>query len=214
MDNTDVYEPIPIGKLVRGTLTLHFAGATVERRMTLAEARTINEMNDDERTGDQLTWSDLRWFQFASEKVLACDFNPDEDLGYGLTSDDRAALSKNGHPHGILRTLVDHWRTRGTEPSYSPLAVVQLSRFAIEGTSGDDFTQLIEALEGNAGRDLLQDAYARAEDTSTRQAPTSSRQTPPAHQPDVREEPGTPTTPPTSDGLIAEPGTEDDPNLD
>lgn len=211
--NTDTHEPVPLSTLVFGTLTLHFAGATIEQRMSLAKARTINEINDGRRAADSLDWSDLRWLQFESDKILACHFKPDEDLGYGLTSDERATLTKNGHPHGILRTLVDHWRGRD-EPSYSLLALHHLTQFALEGPTGDTLTHLIEALEGDAGRKVLHDAITRTQSTSAQQAHTPSSDSQPMGTPvDTTQDDSPHDSPaPTSPG--DEPTTESRPDDD
>ncbi len=185
MSSTDIHEPIPLSKWVTGTLTVHFAGATVERRVSLADALTVNQMVDDKRSSDHLTWSALNWFQFASEEVLACEFTVDEDLGYGLTSDERTTLTKHGHPHGILHALVDYWQDKGREPSYSVLAVRQLTQFVLEGTTGDAFTRYIERFEGQDGSDLMQEAIARV--NAERDAPSTHRPTESTTEPEAAD---------------------------
>lgn len=72
----------PLGDLVSGILTIHFAGKSVRRRMSLSQARTFNQMTDGGRSADGIAWHDLGWLQFDNRNVLASEFDVDEDLGW------------------------------------------------------------------------------------------------------------------------------------
>lgn len=151
--------PRPLTAWVTGTLTMQFAGASVTRRLTLADAQGVRQMIADQRESDYLDWHCADWLQFDSPKVLFSDFSPDEDLGWRLTPDERAILIKHGYAHGFLQILLDLWKTKGREPSYSPLAMSFLLEMALQGSCGDEFTLLAEGTEGDTGANLVRAAF-------------------------------------------------------
>ena len=155
--------PEPLSEWILGTLKLHFPGKTVEKRLTLAEARRIQQICDDKRESDEIEWHHLGWMGFESSKLVASEFTAEEDGGWRLAPEDRAVLSKNGHPHGILKSLVRHWKDEGREPAYSPLALRHLYQAALEGMSAEDFAVLADGVEGEHGTRLLQAAVTEAE---------------------------------------------------
>jgi len=175
--SADDHKPIPLTEWIVGTLALHFPGATVKRRMTLREAQDIQKILDDKRSGDRLDWHHLAWTGFDETKVLATEFDSDEDLGWSLSTEDRATLANNGHPHGILRTLHDHWLDKGPEPSYSLAALGHLYRAALDGTAGEEFIKFADKVEGEAGARVLRKALdwvKQQRDAKTGQSAPSS----------------------------------------
>lgn len=236
-----VHEVIPLSEWITGTLTMHFkGGATVNRRMTLAEAQSIQQILGDTRSSDRLDWFHLSWIQFNS-KVDASTFDTDEDLGWGLTPEDRAAL-KGTHRHGIFHTLRAIWKTKNREPSFSPYAMWNLHWAALDGLSGDDFAIVAAAFEGADGDHRLQAAHdvekgkptSAASPTAQPRPPSSADLTfadipepedaasaPPATSTGAAAPAETTTTPeadpvaPVHDeGYVEEFGTDDDLNLD
>lgn len=173
----DDHKPIPLTEWIIGTITLHFPGATVKRRMTLREAQDIQKILSDKRSSDRLDWHHLAWTGFDETKVLATEFDPEEDFGWTLTREDRATLTKKGHPHGILRTLHDHWQDEGPEPSFSAAALGNLHRAALDGMAGEAFLKFADNIEGEAGARLLQkvlDGIKQQRDSKTGQGVPSS----------------------------------------
>ncbi|MEP9362726.1 hypothetical protein ABLE68_07155 [Nocardioides sp. CN2-186] len=175
-DQSDaIHKPVPLSECITGTLTLHFPGATVRRRMSLADGQTITQINNTDRSGDRLAWHHISWIQWDETKFLAGAFDPDEDLGWGLKPEDRARLRANGHPHGVLRSLLDHSMTKGgAEPAYSPYVLQHLHGAALT-VSADDFGLLADYLEGEKGSRVLQafaeGAAAGSDDMRSGKAP-------------------------------------------
>lgn len=151
----DIETPIPLSAWVRGTLTIHFEGAVVKHPVSMEEAHRFDQMVNDRRSSDAVDWSAVKWFTFDSTKVLFSSFEPDEDYGWPLTPEERDRLAKSGHPHGILRSLLNHWASRDHEPAYSPLVMHHLFKAAHEGTSSEVFYRLADKLEGEAGTRLF-----------------------------------------------------------
>lgn len=147
--------PTRLTEWIRGTLTLHFSGATVDRRMSLAEALDVESMLDQKRSSDRVDWTALNWMQFDAENVLACEFTADEDLGWRLSPEERDILASNGHPHGVLHTLRAHWAAKGREPRYTALALSTLSRIALQGLSRQQFADIADLIEGADGHELI-----------------------------------------------------------
>ena len=221
--------PKRLTEWIRGTLTLHFAGATVSRRMSLADALDIESMLDQKRSSDRIDWAALNWMQFASEKVLVCEFTADEDLGWRLCPEERDTLASGGHSHGILHTLRAHWAAKGREPRYTALALSTLSRIALQGLSAQQFADIADLIEGADGHDLvdqvLDQAAARERrvkvepddsaepDAARPDHPTSDRSH--SDQPDATERTSTQQRPSGSDDAIGDqPDTEGTPRAD
>jgi hypothetical protein len=170
-----IHQVVPLTEWIRGTAVLHFTGGnTVTRKMSFAEAQSLHGILGNTRSSDRLDWADLGWIQFTQE-VDACEFKADEDLGWPLTADERTALTAHGHPHGILRTLRDHWKARGTEPSYSPFTLWQLHWAALDGLTGTAFTTLANLYEGEKGDRLVQDALDNLKAAEESTIPTRPR---------------------------------------
>ena len=175
------HAPVPLTELITGTMLMHFPGTSVKRRMTLAEAQSVQQMIDDKRSSDALDWFHLGWVQF-SDKIVACEFTADEDCGWGMTSEDRTAL-KRTHPHGILRTLRDLWRDKGgRQPAFSPLALQALSGAALDGLSAEASPSSPNASRAKPGPRR-----------SARSLTTSMRRTADRHRRRSRSAPAVPT---------------------
>ncbi|MEQ7848978.1 hypothetical protein [Nocardioides kribbensis] len=221
-----VHEVIPLSEWITGTLTMHFrGGGTVARCMTLAEAQSIQQMLGDARSSDRLDWHHLSWLQFSESRVDASVYDTEEDLGWGLSPEDRTTL-KGTHTRGILRTLRDIWKTKNREPSFSPYAMYNLHWAALDGLSGDDFAIVAAAYEGVEGDRRIQatlDDYK----AKTAGAQPSTPPTPPSSADltfaDTAEPEDAPSAaPPEADAgapahdnsAVEQPPTNDDINLD
>ncbi|WP_182378658.1 hypothetical protein [Nocardioides sp. WS12] len=153
----DVAAAKPLGHWAMGTLTLHFAeGAVVEQKMHLDEARDVEAILSSTREGDGLHWDALAWFQFESSKVVFSSFKVSEDGGWPMDPDERRAVAKVGHPHGVLRSLFDLWSDQGVpEPEYSLLALYQLHSAAADGMDRLRWDALARRTVGNEGTKAL-----------------------------------------------------------
>lgn len=165
--STDVDEPIPLTAWIRGTLTIHFTGGTVvKHRTTLLDAHTFEQMMNKKRSSDALDWSATEWKQWRAKKVLFSTFEHDEDYGWRLTPEDRTQLNKNGHHHGILATLLNHWRNADLEPSYNAVAMHLLFQNAKEHDLAS-FAHLADILEGTQGANRIRTAIDDLATTDT-----------------------------------------------
>lgn len=149
----DIDKAEPLSRWLIGTLTLHFSrGAVVQRRVHLIDARHVQEMLANERGGDALDWHALHWVQFEDSKVVHSSFEVDEDGGWRMDPDERDAVAKAGHRHGVLRSLVDYWASRKMpEPSYSLYALYELHRAAASGMSRPDWESFARLTVGPEG---------------------------------------------------------------
>lgn len=148
--HVDLDRPEPLTVWIEGDLTLVLKGdETVVRRMNLASAIKVRDMLDPEKQVPAPTWSSLAWLQLPADDVLWCEFSAD-DLGWGLSQEDRATLATHGHPSGVLGTLLDVWR-ENKEPSFSYLALELLHRAALDGVQGAAFSMLARNAEGSGG---------------------------------------------------------------
>lgn len=142
--------PHELSAWVRGTVTIHFEGAVVERSVSQRDARTLSQMVAKERSADVVDWAASHWFTFAEERVLFADFKVDEDYGWPLEPKERETLKARGHEVGFMHTLVRFWDGQGREPRYSARAMGSLFAMALENDVST-FERLAEALEGEEG---------------------------------------------------------------
>lgn len=149
----DIHQAKPLTRWLVGTITLHFAeGAVVERKLYLEEARRMQAMLAETRAGDALDWHALAWFQFEGQQVVFSSFLAAEDGGWAMDPDEREAVAKAGHPHGVLRSLVDYWSGKNvSEPEYSLLALHVLHRAAVEGMDRPEWESLARRTLGSTG---------------------------------------------------------------
>lgn len=144
---------------VVGTFTFHFSeGSVVTQRMHLDEARRVEAMLSGTRESDALEWHALVWFHFDPERVVFGSFVVAEDGGWSMTPGDRDAVTKAGHPHGVLRSLLDCWaERRNSEPEYSLHALSLLNQAAVDGLDRKKWTQLTLAMQGKDGARRIAD---------------------------------------------------------
>lgn len=156
----DIDKARPLSHWLRGTLILHFGeGAVVERKMHLDEARRIEAVLGETRESDALDWHSLAWFQFTGSKVVFSSFLVAEDGGWPMNPDERDAVAKVGHPHGVLRSLVDYWTDKAVpEPEYSLYAIYELHRAAVAGMSRQGWESLARLTVGSKGARWLADS--------------------------------------------------------
>lgn len=153
----DTTQARPLSQWIMGRARIHFrSGHVVDQRMSRATAERLRLIIDNREGSDRLRWSDTTWLQFASEEVVMVDFNADPELGWTLTREERTKQAANGHPHGILTTLVDWWEDRdGPEPAYSLEAMALFDKALTDGVNGRVLDQLFEDFEGDAGATRL-----------------------------------------------------------
>lgn len=165
----------PLSHWATGTLTLHFAeGAVVERQMHLDEARNVEAILSSRRESDALHWNALAWFQFESSKVVFSSFRVSEDGGWPMDPEERRAVAKAGHPHGVLRSLFDLWSGEDQpEPEYSPFVLHYLHTAAAEGMGRLQWDALARGTAGTGGAKALVTAIADFEADESRKAPAT-----------------------------------------
>lgn len=202
----DIDKAEPLSRWLIGTLTLHFSrGTVVQRRVHLNDARHVQEVLAHERGGDALDWHALHWIQFEDSKVVHSSFEVDEDGGWRMDPDERDAVAKAGHRHGVLRSLVDYWASRRMpEPSYSLYALYELHRAAVSGMSRPDWETFARLTVGSEGARRLADvsrpAKVQADDsTAPEDAPDSDAANPTHPAPDDAEPGDVPPTPPANE---------------
>jgi len=155
----DVTTSHPLSRWVVGRLKLHFdGGSVVERNVHLDEARRIRQVLDGEQESDALMWHALRWLQWDASRVVFTSFDVAEDGGWALDPDEREALVKAGHPHGILHSLVAYWSEQEGEPKYSLFSLYELHRAAVAGMTRKDWEEMARRGQGDRGTQRLLDA--------------------------------------------------------
>ena len=200
----DVKTAHPLSQWLMGTLTLHFdGGAVVEQRVHLDVAKRVQRMFDKEQESDFLGWSALKWLQWDSSRVVFSSFEVAEDGGWPLKAEEREALARVDHPHGILRSLVDWWEMESeSEPCYSLVALHTLHRAAVEGMEREAWNAFARRTEGEAGTRRLLAAVAAADHSEARA--TSVQADDSAEPEEAHGEPGEPGSGPADEGAEAE----------
>lgn len=157
--------PQPLSAFVRGVLTVHFeSGAVVSRAMSQWDARDFLSKQKGAESSDHLTWESAHWFSWVDERVVFTSFDTETDQNWELTPDERRRLSKAGHGHGVIVSLVTLWGTTGgaDEPAYSLRAIVALHQMALDGTSRMAWEASARLLEGADGADRVAQAWEKA----------------------------------------------------
>lgn len=157
--------PQPLSAFVRGVLTVHFeGGAVVSRATSQWDARDFLSKQKGAEGNDHLTWESAHWFSWAEERVVFTSFDTETDQNWELTPDERRRLSKAGHEHGVVASLVTLWGATGRadEPAYSLRAIVTLNQMALDGSSRMAWEASARLLEGANGADRVAQAWEKA----------------------------------------------------
>jgi hypothetical protein len=148
----------PLSAYVHGLLTVHFGGgAIVKHRMSQLDARAFLAKQTDDEHSDEITWESRSWFTWARDRVVFASFSADRDQNWPITPEDRRRLTKAGHPHGVIASLVSLWGESGrcAEPGYSIRSIVTLHQTARDGADRTIWEAAARTCAGTRGAAIL-----------------------------------------------------------